>query len=117
MYSDRYENYCRLKRTATFLSNGGNVTEDWVEEHKLHILKYSEIFSNISKVNEEITDATFRNIAKESATLLENLLQSLKTRNTFNIKFYMMLNQHMAKLCEYIFTEDELEFCMSKMSI
>jgi len=117
IYSNPYENYCRLKRTVTFITNGGRVTEEWMEEHRRHILKYHEIFPNFSQTNQEIEDPEFRKTAHEAETLLANLVQSIRVNRFFNVKFYLMLNQHMIKLCEYIFTEDELEFCMSKLSI
>jgi hypothetical protein len=117
IYSDVYENYCRLQRTVTFLTNGGRVTEEWMEEHRLHILKYNEMFPNFSQTNLEIRDPEFRKTAQNAEVLLTNLVQSISTNRFFNVRFYLMLNQHMIKLCQHIFTEDELELCMSKMSI
>jgi len=117
IYSDVYENYCRLQRTVTFLTNGGRVTEEWMEEHRLHILKYNEMFPNFSQTNLEIKDSEFRKTAQNAEVLLTNLVQSISTNRFFNVRFYLMLNQHMIKLCQHIFTEDELELCMSKMSI
>jgi hypothetical protein len=117
IYSDVYENYCRLQRTVTFQTNGGRVTEEWMEEHRLHILKYNEMFPNFSQTNLEIRDPEFRKTAQNAEVLLTNLVQSISTNRFFNVRFYLMLNQHMIKLCQHIFTEDELELCMSKMSI
>lgn len=117
IYEDVYENYCRLQRTVTFLTNGGRVTEDWMEEHRLHILKYHELFPNFSETNQEISDPTFRKTAQEAEVLLANLIQGIRTNRSFNVKFYLMLNQHMISMCQFIFTEDELELCMSKLSI
>lgn len=117
MYSDPYENYCRLKRTVTFLANGGRVTEDWMEEHKRHILKYREIFPDISETNVEIGDPEFRKTAQESEVLLQNLIRTIQTSRFFSVKFYLMLNEHLIKLTEHLFTQDELDFCMSKLSI
>ncbi len=116
-YSNPYENFCRLKRTVTFLQNNGRVTEDWLEEHKTHILKYYEMFPNFSQTNPEVADPEFRKIAAESEVLLRNLVQSVHSTRMFNLKFYLMLNEHMIKMCEFIFTQDELDFCMSKLSI
>lgn len=116
-YSDVYENYCRLQRTVTFLTNGGRVTEEWMEEHRLHILKYHEMFPNFSQTNQEIRDPDFRKTAQEAEVLLANLIQSIRVNRFFIVRFYLMLNQHMIKLCQHIFTEDELELCMSKLSI
>lgn len=117
VYSDPYENYCRLERTVKFLQNDGRVTEEWMEEHRRYIMKYHEMFPNFSQTNVEIKDPTFRTTAQACEVLLNNLVQSIRTTRFFNVKFYLMLNQHMIKLCQFIFTEDELEFCMSKLSI
>jgi len=117
IYSDPYENYCRLKRTVTFLTNGGKVTEDWMEEHTGHIMKYNEIFPQFSKTNLEVQDRKFRKKAEEAEVLLSNLVESIDHNRFFNVKFYLMLNEHMVTLTEYLFTEEELEFCMSKLGI
>ena len=116
-YSDVYENYCLLQRTVTFLTNGGRVTEEWMEEHRRHILKYREVFPDFSQTNMEIKDPGFRKLAQETEVLLSNLIKSIEMNRFFNVKFYLMLNQHMIKMCEFVFTEDELDFCMSKLSI
>ena len=116
-YSDKYKNYIRLQETVTFLKNGGRVTEEWMEEHRRHILAYRETFPNFAEINEEVTDPTFRKVAQETEVLLTNLIESIRMNRFFNVKFYRMLNEHMIELCEHFFTEEELEFCMSKMSI
>lgn len=117
IYSDPYENYCRVQRTVTFLKNGGRVTEEWMEEHRLHILEYYSRFPEISQINLEIKDRTFRQLAEEAEVLLGNLIQSIRANRFFNVKFYLMLNEHMLKITEFFFTEEELDFCMSKLSI
>jgi hypothetical protein len=117
LYSDPYENYCRLKRTITFLTNGGKVTEDWMEEHTGHIMKYNQVFPEISKTNLSVTDRTFRKTAQDAEVILRNLVESIDHNRLFNLKFYLMLNEHMIKLTEFLFTEEELEFCMSKLAI
>lgn len=117
IYSDPYENYCRIKRTVTFLTNGGKVTEDWMEEHTGHIMKYNEIFPQFSQTNLEVTDKIFRTMAYETEGLLSNLVENINHNRFFDVKLYLMLNKHMLNLTEYLFTEDELEFCMSKLGI
>lgn len=117
MFSDPYENFCRLKRTVTFLTNGGKVTEDWMEEHTKYILKYREVFPNLRQTNPEVEDRKFRKTAEEGEVLLSNLIQNIQVNRFFNVKFYLTFNQHMITLTEYLFTEEELEFCMSKLGI
>lgn len=125
-YDNKYENHFRLTQTVTFLTNGGRVTEDWKEEHRRHILKYREVFPNFAEVNEEVDDPDFRRTAQETEVLLANLVQSIRANRFIDrndLKFYLMLNQHMIKLCEYFFEPQdfdkmkELEAYMSKMSI
>lgn len=117
VYSDKIENYCRLQKTVTFLTNGGRVTEEWMEEHRRHILKYREWIPNFAEINEDVDDPEFRKTAQETEVLLTNLVQSIRVNRFFNVRFYLMLNQHMIKLCEHFFTDDELELCMSKLAI
>ena len=114
-YSNPYENYCRLQQTAVFIQNDGRITEDWMEEHKKHILKYFEIFPRLSEVNEEIEDSTFRKKAKEAETLLLCLVDSIQKSGTFNVKFYRMLNENMVYLSETMFSDDELAQCMEML--
>lgn len=116
-YADPLQNYCRLKTTAVFLQTGGRVTEDWMEEHKKHILKYFEMFPRFSMINEEIEDQEFRTKAKNTETLLCYLVDSIQKTNTFNTVHYRMLNEHMIYLCETIFSEDELSECMSMLNL
>lgn len=117
IYSDPVENYCRLHRTVTFLENDGRVTEDWIEEHKKHILKMREVFDDLPNINPEIGDPEFRRLAYECEILLRNLVQSIRLNRIFDVNFYRTLCQNMITMCEYFFSDDELESCMSKLSI
>lgn len=116
-YSDPLQNYCRLKTTAVFLQTGGRVTEDWMEEHKKHIMKYFDMFPRFGEINEDITDHEFRKKAKETETLLCYLVDSIQKTRTFNTNVYRMLNEHMIYLCETIFSEDELNECMQMLNL
>lgn len=117
VYTDPAENYYRVQQTVTFLQNSGRVTEEWMEEHRRHILKYYDTFPNFSQINQEIDDPDFRKTAQETEVLLASLVQGIRINRFFNVKFYLMLNEHMLKMIQYIFTEDELEAFMSKLSI
>jgi hypothetical protein len=111
MYDDPHENYCRLQRTVKYLQAGGRITEDWIEEHKRHVRKYSEIFWNMSEFHPEITDPTFRQKAKEVEVLLEYL------RITFDVRGYFQLNQDLARMTEILMDEDDLLECMNKLAL
>jgi hypothetical protein len=117
MYSSPVENYLRIVHTVETLEIGIRITEDWMEEHKGHILKYREVFPNFEIVNPDIEDSEFRTKAKETETLLANLSHQVNTQGTFNVKLYLILNKHMKSMCEIIYGEEQLaemiqELCM-----
>ena len=116
-YNFPYNNYLRLLNTIHSLENSVRFTEDWYEEHKRHILKYREIFSNYALINEDITDPVFRKLADETETLLSNLVHDIKIRNTFSLKIYLLLNKHLKELCDLIYGEDELMNLLNELSI
>lgn len=116
-YNFPYNNYLRLLNTIHSLENSVRFTEDWYEEHKRHILKYREIFSNYALINEDITDPKFRKLADETETLLSNLVHDIKIRNTFSLKIYLLLNKHLKELCDLIYGEDELMNLLNELSI
>lgn len=115
--SDGYENYCRLYRTVTFLKNRGEVTEDWMIEHRGYILRYREEFPDFSQVHPEVDDEHFRKNAEETEEILASLVECIHNTGFFNIVHYLMLNEHIIAICDHIFTEAELDLCMSKLSI
>lgn len=108
IYSSPVENYLRIVHTVETLEVGIRITEDWMEEHKEHILKYRNVFPNFETVNPDIEDSEFREKAKQTETLLANLSHQIKTQGTFNVKLYLILNKHMKSMCEIIYGEDQL---------
>lgn len=116
-YTDGYENYCILHRTVTFLKNGGKVTEQWMVEHREHILRYRKEFADFSKVHPEIDDETFRSWATETEKCMINLMNSIRASGFFSIPIYLKLNELIINICDFVFTEDELQLCMNKLSI
>lgn len=116
-YSSPELNYRRLIETIQTLESGFRLTEDWVEEHKKHILKYREMFPNFSNVNEEFGENEFRKKAYENEMVLANLVHEIKVCGRINLKLYLILNKHMKTMCEYIWTEDELANMMGDMGM
>jgi hypothetical protein len=117
MHSSPYDNYLRLISVIQLIESGARVTEDWVEEHKQHILKYRDAFPNFRKVNEEMDDSDFRRKADETEVILSNLVHEVITRKTFTVKLYLLLNKRMKELCEIIWGEDELSDMLGRMGM
>jgi len=117
VYSSPYDNYLRLLTAIKDIESGARLTEDWFEEHKQHILKYRDTFPNFRKVNEEMDDPDFRKKADETETILSNLVSEVKSRSTFTVKLYHLLNKRMKELCELIWGEDELLEMLGRMSM
>ncbi len=117
MYSSPYENYLRLLQTIQTLESDARLTEDWICEHTRHIMKYREVFPDFKKINEEIEDNEFRKKASEAETVLANLVNEIKSRGTFTIKTYLLLNKRMKDLTEFIFGEDDLLEMLGKMGL
>ena len=117
MYSSPYENYLRLLQTIQTLESGATLTEDWFCEHIEHILKYRDVFPNIGRINEEIEDSEFRKKASEAETILSSLVHEIKSRGTFTVKMYLLLNKRMKDLTELIFGEDDLLEMLGKMGL
>lgn len=115
--SNGYENYCRLHRTVTFLKNRGEVTEEWMIEHREYILRYRKEFPDFSQVHLEVDDEHFRENAQETEEILASLVDCIRNTGFFNVLHYLMLNEHIIAICDHIFTQDELDLCMSKLSI
>jgi hypothetical protein len=117
VFSSPSENYLRLLNTIEQLESGARLTEDWYEEHKQCILKYRDVFPNFTKVNEEMTDSTFRKKAIETETILSSLVHEIYSTKLFTARTYLLLNKRMKELCEIIWGEDELLEMLGRMSM
>lgn len=114
---EKYKNYLKLRETIEFLEKDGRITEDWMVEHAKLILKYREGLPNITMANPEIKDPTFRTTCSEAETLLEFLANSVSRTKTFDVKRYGMFVFRIKKICETLFTEDDLIALMEKMGL
>lgn len=113
----RYENYKLLLDTDRFFKIKGNITPEWIEIHKQHILKYRTWYSDYSKIDENIIEPEFRKICKEIETLISYLVHQINTTNTFHIEFYRILNEHLKSMCQSQFGDEDLEDIMANMNL
>jgi len=113
----RYHNYKLLLDTHEFFLNGGRITEDWLEEHKVYILRYRSWYSDYTTMNDEVEDENFRKICKDVETILSYLIMQIDKTNTYDPKVYKILNEYLKNMCECLFSDDELNELMNNMRL
>jgi hypothetical protein len=113
----RYRNYKLLLDTHEFFLNGGRITEDWLEEHKLYILRYRSWYSDYTTMNDEVEDENFRRICRDVETILSHLVMQIDKTNTYDPKVYKILNEYLKNMCECLFSEEELNDLMNNMRL
>jgi hypothetical protein len=113
----RYRNYKLLLDTHEFFLNGGRITEDWLEEHKVYILRYRSWYSDYTTMNDEVEDENFRKICRDVETILSYLVMQIDKTNTYDPKVYKILNEYLKNMCECLFSEDELNELMNNMRL
>jgi hypothetical protein len=111
------DNYRRLVATIDHFNQKRRITEDWIEEHKKIILEYRRVFPDVSKSNEEVTDRVFRSVATKAELLLSDLIREIKLTRSFNWNDYYELCVCFHKMCELLYTEDELTAMMNGMKL
>lgn len=114
---EKHQNYCRIVRTIDFLQNGGRITEDWMIEHIEYIKLYRSWIPDFSSINEEREDREFRKCCQETETIMQYVYRTVHTSDYFDTKVYLLLVQHMKKICDMIMDEDDLERCMKMLSM
>ncbi len=102
----RVHNYNKIVETINFITSSGRITEDWMYEHGGMILVYRDWIPNYNLIDPETESAEFRKKCYETEVLMSNLVESIQKTKTFNVKFYLMLLQHMKWLTDQE-TEDE----------
>lgn len=113
----RNTHYLQIANTLNYIESNGRVTEDWMEENKKVILKWREWIPDFTDVNGEVEDGEFRRRASQTETLITYLFRSIKSTGTFDVKVYGILLSHMKYMCEYLFSEDELNDLVEMMSL
>ena len=115
--NQKYRNYLEITESIEHIKNGSRITEDWMEENKEIILKWRDWIENYSLINPEVSDIDFRRKCADIEVLLQHLCSMIKYSNTFEVKIYAILLNYMKDICEYLFSDKELDELMAKMSM
>ena len=113
--------YRYLVDTIQFLLNKQRITEDWMEEHKVSIMKYRSAFmDDLKYINPEITNLGFREACRESDPLLTKLVNSIIKKGTFDTNTYLIFCQKIKFIVDFIsnyYPETSLENLVAQMKI
>jgi hypothetical protein len=115
--NQKHKNYLEITESIGHLKNGSRITEDWIEENKRMILKWRDWVENYAIVNPEVNDLEFRKKCSNIEVLLQHLCSTIKYTGTFDVKVYAILLDNMKGICEYLFTDQEIEDLMEHMSL
>lgn len=97
------DHYRILVETIEYLLKQRRITEDWMEKHKKLIMTYDAYFSgSFLNINSEINDPNFRNLAVKATTILSELIDSIITRKTFNVRQYLIFNQTIKQMVDTV---------------
>jgi len=111
------ENYRRLVATIEHFKQNKRITEDWMEEHKRIIFEYRKAFPDVSKSNDDVKDREFRDIATKGELLLADLIREIKLTRFFTVEDYYQLCMCFYKMCDYLYTQDELCAMLNGMNL
>ena len=111
----KYKNYEDMVKTINFLEHGGDLTQDWVREHKEMILKYRSWFPNFVNIHSEVESEEFRTKCWETEVVIQQLCSTIN--EAFNIDLYLNLITNMRHICDNVFTDKELEELFDLMSM
>lgn len=115
--NQKHKNYLEIMEAIGHLKNGSRITEDWMEENKQIILKWRDWVDNYAIVNSEVSDREFRKNCSNIEVLLQHLCSTIKYTGSFDVKIYAILLDNMKNICEYLFTDQELDELMKDMSL
>lgn len=116
-YSCPYQNYLRIINTIEELENEFRVSEDWYEEHKKHISKYREVFTDFREVNQDNEDEKFRGLAEETEYLMISLIAEINETGFFTLDTYLVFNKHLIDMHELAYTDDELISLFGRLGV
>ena len=103
----KYKNYEDMLKTINFLKNGGDITDDWIREHKEMVLKYRSWFPNFANIHSDVEAEEFRTKCWETEVVIQQLCNTIT--EAFNLDLYLTLLENMKYICDSVFTETELE--------
>jgi hypothetical protein len=111
----KYKNYEDMVNTIKFLEHGGDLTQDWIQEHKERILKYRSWIPNFANLHSEIESEEFRVKCWETEVVIQQLCNTIN--EAFNVDLYLNLITNMKYICDSVFTDKELEELFVLMSV
>jgi hypothetical protein len=115
--NQKFKNYLEITESIGHIKNGSRITEDWMEQNKEIILKWRDWIENYALINPEVNDRDFRKKCSDIEVLLQHLCSTIKYTKTFEVKIYAVLLNYMKDICEYLFSDNELDELMSNMSM
>ena len=115
--NEKYANYMEIINTIKFFESNGHISEDWMEENKWRIEKWRDWISDYSDIHPEVTDKAFRKACSDAETVLQYLIQCIRSTKTFDTKVYFILLNKLKYICDSMFEEGELENLMSNMGL
>ena len=115
--SEKYKNYLEIANGIRYIENGGRITEDWMEESKLVIAKWRSWISDFSTVNPDREDKEFRDAATQCEVAMTYLCKEIAENSYVDVNMYANLLISMKKMCDCIFSDDELDDLMKMMSM
>jgi hypothetical protein len=115
--NQKFKNYLEITESIGHLKNGSRITEDWMEDNKQMILKWRDWIENYALINPEVNDLDFRRKCSDIEVILQHLCSTIKYTNTFEVKMYAVLLNYMKDICEYLFSDQELDELMGSMRI
>jgi hypothetical protein len=115
--NQKFKNYLEITESIGHIKNGSRITEDWMEQNKEIILKWRDWIENYALINPEVNDRDFRKKCSDIEVLLQHLCSTIKYTKTFEVKIYAVLLNYMKEICEYLFSDNELDELMGNMSM
>jgi hypothetical protein len=88
-----------------------------MEENKWLIEKWRDWIEDYSQLHPEVNDKNFRKACSDAETVIQYLIQNIRTTKTFDTKVYFILVNKMKYICDSMFEEGELENLMSTMGL
>lgn len=113
----KYRNYLTLIKTIDYIESGQRITEDWMIDNKNEILKYREWIKDYSKVNDDVENQDFRKICEDTEDTIQYLCKSIEKTNTFDTAVYVTLLRLIKEICDFLFTDEEIDGLMKMMSL
>lgn len=109
-YTDaqKAENFRQILGTIRYIRNQGRITEDWMTEHKKHILHYRNYFGDFNLVNPDCKNRRFRMLAEDTELVLNHLVSEIEETGYFTVEMYLKLNSNLKRMMEVFYDINDL---------